>query len=150
MIFKNQLSCVALGLQISLCISCVQNASDQPNTNDAHANLICPVYDSRNWRAWIDQADRSAGSGRLNVSGQLDLPSPGYSIDYTRGTLDRRNPPSLTVHLSLNPPEDAVIQVVHTEKLQLSFDTEVLQYHSLVLMCGDRELAEIVEVTLTE
>gem|GEM_PF-6258316 len=41
--------------------------------------MYISVYERRNWLAWIDTSDSSTGTGRLNITGQIDLPSPGYS-----------------------------------------------------------------------
>ncbi len=139
---------IALIISLALCSSStVQSNNTEPANANARQKMIeCPIYDSQNWHAWFDQLDQSTHTGRLNISGQLQLPSPGYIIEYFTGPLDRHRPPSLRIGIQLKPPVDPVIQVISTEDLRYTVKSSVLHYRSIIIFCGDRQLAEIVDV----
>ena len=111
-------------------------------------NSFCPVIETRNWHAWID------GFGeeelRLNISGEVDLPTPGYQVEWQQGILDRRQPPTQRISLSLIPPEAMVIQVITPTKVNFTMATSILEYRSVMIYCGDQLLAEIPDVTPQE
>lgn len=116
----------------------------------ARRDTDCPIHDSRHWHAWIDQVDPAVGTGRLNISGKVELPSPGYTLIFDPGPLDRRRPPALRIKLIANPPQNGSIQVITNENVRFSNETKVLHYRSIFLICGDQQLTEFVDVVPTE
>lgn len=121
-------------------------------TNDPAplATHDCPAYETRNWRAWIEPINNATGRGQLNITGQIDLPSPGYSINLTLGPMDRRHPPSLRINVAAIPPDDAALAVISSEDVSYSVETPVLHYRSIHILCGERQLAELLDVVPTE
>ena len=111
-------------------------------------NSFCPVMESRNWHAWIDRV--AEGESRLNISGEVDLPTPGYKVDWQPGILDRRQPPAQRISLSFVPPEGIVAQVITPTKVNYTMPTSILEYRSVMIYCGDKLLAEIPDVTPQE
>lgn len=110
----------------------------------------CSVVESRNWHAWIDQVADDSLNPRLNIVGQVDTPTPGYEIVFTPGALDRRRPPSLRITLTAEPPDGIVTQVIDTQNVSFKLETDILEYRSIIVVCGDKQLAEMVGVTPTE
>jgi len=86
------------------------------------------------------------GGARLNVSGEVDLPTPGYSASWTVGPTDRRNPPGQRLGLAFAPPEGIVSQVLVTEQLQFQMETAITEYRVVLIGCGDEAVAEITEI----
>ncbi len=111
----------------------------------AAAEDRCPIYETRAWHAWVDQAGED-GANRLIVFGQVDLPSPGYAIDWEQGPMDRMNPPSLRLRLTATPPDGVVIQVITPTDVTLALPTAESSFRSVFILCGDRSLVEIPEV----
>jgi len=105
----------------------------------------CPIYETRAWHAWIDNAGEN-GSNRLIVFGQVDLPSPGFIVDWEAGPMDRMNPPSWRVRLRATPPNGAVAQVIMPTDLTMILPTDISRFRSIVILCGDRSLVEISDV----
>ena len=111
-------------------------------------NSFCPVLKTRNWHAWIDRLGEK--ESRLNIRGEVDLPTPGYQVEWQPGILDRRQPPAQRLTLSLVPPEGMVIQVITPTKVNFTMPTSILEYRSVMIYCGDKLLAEIPDVTPQE
>ncbi|ELS02472.1 hypothetical protein Xen7305DRAFT_00021860 [Xenococcus sp. PCC 7305] len=109
---------------------------------------FCPVLESRNWHAWIDRVAEK--EPRLNISGEVDLPSPGYIVEVQPGILDRRQPPAQRLSLSFTSPEGVVAQVITPTKVSYTMPTPILEYRSVMIYCGDKLLAEIPDVTPQE
>ena len=108
----------------------------------------CPVMGSRNWHAWIDRV--AENESRLNISGEVDLPTPGYQVEVKPGILDRRKPPAQRFSLSFTPPDGIVAQVITPTKVSYTMSTSILEYRSVIIYCGDKLLAEIPDVTPQE
>ncbi len=128
------------------------NTEGQQNINNAIAettdNSSCPVIESRNWHAWIDRV--AENEPRLNISGEVDLPTPGYQVEVKPGILDRRQPPAQRFSLSFTRPDGIVAQVITPTKVSYTMPTSILEYRSIMIYCGDRLLAEIPDVTPQE
>ncbi len=150
------LTCMTL---LSLVIAgCVVNPSievqteENSNANSALSptidNSFCPVMETRDWHAWIDRV--GLDESRLNISGYVDLPTPGYQVEWQPGILDRRQPPAQRITLSLVPPEGMVMQVITPTKVNFTMPTSILKYRSVMIYCGDKLLAEIPNVTSQE
>ncbi len=144
---------VLLAMTLSACAQSGPTESPPPESIDNVSQSVsnaCPAYETRNWRAWIDTSDSSTGTGRLNITGQIDLPSPGYSIDVTKGRLDKRNPPLLRINVAPMPPEGAALAVITSEDVLYSVETPILRYRSIVVLCGERRLAELMDVVSSQ
>ena len=44
----------------------------------------CPVLESRNWTAWVNAMPGPDMKPALHVAGEIDLPTPGYTISWRR------------------------------------------------------------------
>ena len=111
-------------------------------------NTSCLAMNSRNWHAWIDRQENK--KPRLNISGEVDLPTPGYTVTWKPGILDRKQPPTQNLSVSFTPPEGIVIQVITSTKVSFTMPSEILEYRSVQIYCGDQKLAEIQGVKATE
>lgn len=103
----------------------------------------CAVINSRNWKAWT--APDGTGT-TLHVSGEVDLPTPGYSAVLRLGASDRAMPPGQIVHLDLTAPEGLVAQVVTATPVALESPGAYPQYASVAILCGDSSIAVIAPV----
>ena len=105
--------------------------------------MTCPVIDSRNWKAWT----ASDGTGMtLYVSGEVDLPTPGYAATLRFGASDRAMPPGQIVHLDLAAPDGLVAQVVTATPVAGETPGAYPEYRSLTVLCGETSLATIAPV----
>lgn len=103
----------------------------------------CPVVDSRNWKAWT----QSDGTGMtLRITGEVDLPTPGYAATLTLGASDRAMPPGQFVSLEATPPEGLVAQVVTATPVSVEAPGAYPEYRSVTITCGAVTLAEIAPV----
>ena len=116
------------------------NSAIAQNTN----NSFCPVLETRNWHAWIERVGEDGA--RLNISGEVSLPTPGYQVEWQPGILDRRKPPAQRISVSFLPPEGIVAQVITPTKINYTMSTSILEYRSVMISCGDKLLAEIPHV----
>ena len=112
-----------------------------------NANM-CKVLESSNWQASVKKID--AGSLSLYITGDVMMPSSGYGIEWNRGPMDRRQPPSLRLILNTIPPTQGVanIQVLTQQNVEFTMDSPVPKYRSIIILCGDKKLAEIQDVKL--
>ena len=117
---------------------------DDKMVNNAN---ICNVYESSNWQAAVKKND--AGNLNLKVTGDVVMPTPGYKIEWNRGPMDRRQPPSLRLILKATPPAGvASIQVLTQQNVEFIMDSPVPKYRSIIILCGDKKLSEIQDVAL--
>jgi hypothetical protein len=103
----------------------------------------CAVIDSRNWKAWT--APDGTGT-TLHVSGEVDLPTPGYSAILRLGASDRAMPPGQIVHLDLTAPEGLVAQVITATPVAIESPGAYPEYASVTILCGDSSIAVIAPV----
>ena len=124
--------------------------SAKQNTEErvTETNTTCPAMESRNWHAWIDRV--AENEPRLNISGEVDLPTPGYKVEWQPGILDRRNPPTQRISISFIPPEGVVTQVITPTEVSFTMPSPILKYRSVAIYCGDKLLADIPDVMLSE
>ena len=146
---------VTLSLLIAGCIYNSQtktNTEEQQNIDNASVKTtdssVCPVVASRNWHAWIDPV--AGNEPRLNISGEVDLPTPGYQVEVKPGILDRRQPPAQRFSLSLTPPDGIVTQVITPTKVSYTMPKSLWEYRSIMIYCGEKLLADIPDVTPQE
>ena len=116
----------------------------EPDVLVQETSRTCPVLESRDWWAAIEQGDPK----QLTITGVVTLPTPGYTFSWKLGVADRSMQPRAVYHLTATAPQGMVTQV-------LSDDTVVYRglaltdaYRAVVVMCGDQILAEIQEVRI--
>ena len=120
-----------------------------PQETVVHINE-CPVYESRHWHAWIDRYSSTEGTNRLNITGQIDLPTPGYTINWKTGIQDRAMPPSQRFILELIPPDGMAMQMISPTNVSFKTETPLLEFREVLIYCGDKLLATMPYVTPTE
>lgn len=109
----------------------------------------CPVYETRNWHAWVDKGAGDGGT-RLIVAGQLDFPTPGYLVEWVEGPLDRMQPPAFRLRVNAIPPDGMTLQAITSEDVMYKQPNNYTEYRAVLVFCGNRLLAEIPDVKLTD
>ena len=106
----------------------------------------CPVIDSRDWQAWINAMPGPDAKPMLIVIGEVDMPTPGYTIAITLGPMDRMMPPGQYLDLSATAPDGMVAQVVTPTPVRFETPAVYSEYRKIVVRCGGTLLAEITDV----
>ena len=104
--------------------------------------------ESRNWHAWIDRV--AENKPKLVISGEVDLPTPGYKVEWQPGILDRRQPPAQRLSISFTPPDGVVARVITPTKVSYTMPSLLLEYRSVMIYCGDKLLADLRDVVPTD
>lgn len=131
----------------------IQNTLEKQNTEEqvvkpTNTTTSCPIVESRNWHAWIDRV--AENEPRLVISGEVDLPTPGYEVEWRSRILDRRQPPAQGLSIFFTPPNGIVAQVITPTEVSFTMPSPVLEYRSVMIYCGDKLLADIPDVTPTD
>ena len=84
----------------------------------------------------------------LHISGEVNLPTPGYAVTLEAGPADRAMPPSQRFRLKATPPNGMVTQVVTPTRVTFHEAATYPAYRSIVILCGQRVLASINEVPM--
>ncbi len=154
MLSKVLIATFALGLGLSGCANgrgsgSVSNpvASEVKNVSEpSAANLPWPILGSRNWQAVITPATDGSGSNKLVISGELDLPTPGYRVSWIPGPLDRRNPPRQSINLELLRPEGMVMQVVTPTPVVIEISPASPRYREIVIIHQGEPVVSLSDV----
>lgn len=109
-------------------------------------NSDCPVIDSRDWSAWLDTMPSLEPGPRLNIYGEVDLPTPGYTVEWQEGPADRANPPGQRMKLILTPPGGIVAQVVTPTPVKYQAKATYPAYREIIILCGGEALATITDI----
>lgn len=105
----------------------------------------CAVADSRNWTAHINALPGPNAQRTLVVSGEVDLPTPGYTVTLREGPADRSAQPVQQLILETTAPSGMVTQVI--TPTEVSYSGPALgAYSGINIMCGGASLATINEV----
>ena len=135
-------------LAAALCLSACTPTEPVPIAAvDPSQIRACPVIESRDWKAWIDAMPMVGTDGnRLHIAGEVDLPTPGYSVELIPGPADRAMPPSQRFSLVATPPDGIVAQVVTPTPVRYQGKAMYPAYRSIKVSCGGKPLAAIPEV----
>ena len=143
---------IVTGCSTKANLSEAQNILEKQNVKEQVAEpantTSCPVKSSRNWYAWIDRV--AENEPRLVISGEVDLPTPGYKVEWRSGIRDRSQPPAQRLSISFTPPEGTVIQVITPTEVSFTMPSLLLEYSSVMIYCGEKLLAEIPDVVPTD
>ncbi|WP_428408055.1 hypothetical protein [Hyphococcus sp.] len=125
-------------------------APEESEMADGREAMACPVIDSRNWSAWVNAMPGPDAKLTLHVTGEIDLPTPGYDIAWEPGIADRSMTPVQRLMLTATPPEGMAAQVFTTETVKYEGPALVKTYGGVIVLCGGEPLAEITEVMVAE
>jgi hypothetical protein len=112
----------------------------------------CPVIETRNWSAFVNAMPGPGARPELIVSGQVRVPSAGYSVELVAGWTDRSLPPVQTVELIALPPFGPAAQVVTAMDVRLAMPAPATRpggaapFRAVRVVCGEAELAYISPV----
>jgi len=105
----------------------------------------CAVRDSRNWTAHINALPDPDAQRILTVNGEVDLPTPGYTITLREGPADRSAQPVQQFALETYAPDGMVAQVI--TPVQISYSGPALGAYSRIdIMCNGAAIATISDV----
>lgn len=105
----------------------------------------CPIVSSSNWSAHIETSEQ--GENTLSIKGDIELPSPAYSVILEQGMADKSAIPSQHFNLKIEQVDGMFIQMVTPMTLEHSAPSIAKQYRSIVIHCGDQVIASIENVT---
>jgi hypothetical protein len=106
----------------------------------------CAALASRKWDATLTRASGATPKYILNVVGEVDLPTPGYTPVWKMGVSDRANPPGLQLLLSFDPPKEVDTQVVTINPVRFSMEVSSSRLRYIMVKCGDATLARIPDI----
>jgi hypothetical protein len=128
----------------------VQDNSKLPVEVTAHGSVNCPILKSGKWYAWLDKFTKKDGQYRLNINGEVIMPTPGFAMQWSVGPTDRMQPPSLRLSLLPKASNLMVIQVLTKVPVKYSLETPISEFSSISIFCGEKLLSRIEGVTLTD
>ena len=131
--------------------ACGQQQVKPPILTEEPVVNACSIYETRNWHAWLDKYNVVEGKYRLNISGQVDLPSAGYEITWKMGIADRAHPPGQRVILTAIKNEHAMsVQVITPTEVAFKQEVPYSAYRNIMIYCGDRLLVSLSDVQLND
>lgn len=146
----NLIGFIALPLFVACGTHDIKKSTNQMQEETSVKNH-CHIYDTRNWHAWLDTFDVAKGKYRLNITGEVDLPSPGYELTWKMGIADRAFPPGQNIMLSAKKPDGRMaIQVITPTAVSLTQEVPYAAYRKVDIFCGDKLLTTITNVQLTD
>ncbi|MBD58719.1 MAG: hypothetical protein CL808_01170 [Citromicrobium sp.] len=103
-------------------------------------------YDSRDWQAETLTIVGSDAQSTLTITGEVDMPTPGWSLELIEGPADRMQPPGLRFRLEAEGPDGIVTQVITPTKVRYEAPTPYSDIREIIITCGDETLVTIDNV----
>jgi hypothetical protein len=110
----------------------------------------CPVIESSNWAAWVNAMPGPGATKELIATGEVTMPTPGYTLTLTAGMADRSATPVQQLILTATPPAGPVTQVLTTEKVRYQGPAITMTYRAVRIMCGGQMLGEVPDVPVAQ
>lgn len=124
-----------------------QAVLSEPIVESDRAMAQCPIIDSRDWKAWIDRMPKVDQPGpRLHVAGEIDLPTPGFTVSVTEGPMDRAMPPGLRLNIAATPPDGMAAQVITPTPVKYEGPAAFDAYRAIYIVCEGQGIAEITQI----
>jgi hypothetical protein len=117
----------------------------EPSTMKVNQTKECPIVSSSDWSAHIATSEQ--GERMLSIKGDIELPSPAYSVILEQGMADKSATPSQHFNLKIEQVDGMFIQMITPMTLEHSAPSIAKQYRSIVIHCGDQVIASIENVT---
>lgn len=104
-------------------------------------------YDSRGWKAWVNAMPGPGRNGpTLYITGEVDMPTPGWSLTLVEGPADRMQPPGLRFRLEAERPGGMTTQVITPTQVRYAEPTPYREIREIIITCGGEALATIDDV----
>ncbi|GAB5347345.1 hypothetical protein [Alteriqipengyuania sp. 357] len=132
----------------TLCLAACAPYEDVPEATPPMAN--CPVNDSRDWQAWINMMPGPNAKPTLHIQGEVDMPTPGWSVELIGGPADRMQPPGLRFRLEAEKPDGMTMQVITPTEVRYAETTPYSQIRQIIVTCGDEALVTIEDVPVVQ
>ena len=107
-------------------------------------------YDSRNWQATIDRMPGPGAAPMLHITGEIDMPMPGYEVRLVAGPADRMMPPGVHFRLESERPDGIVPQVIAPTKVEYREKTPYPEIRRIIIGCGEKTVATISPVPVVQ
>jgi hypothetical protein len=117
---------------------------------EAPTASTCAVIANRNWTAHINAMPGPGAQRTLIVSGEVDLPTPGYTATLDLGPADRSATPVQQLIVNTTAPTGIVAQVVTPYPVRYEGPAIAQQYRAVRIMCGGQQLAEITDIVVAQ
>lgn len=146
---KNAGKCALLLAATSALASCA-TANQEAEVGPAPVYELseCPVLASRGWSAWINAMPGPGAKPTLHITGEVDLPTPGFKLELIEGPMDRMMPPGQRFSLAATKPDGMVAQVVTPMPVNYTAEAKSQQYGSITIGCGGKVLAHIENIQI--
>ena len=132
----------------TLSLSACAPYPDEPG--DAPPAAGCPAYKARDFKAWIDTMPGPGARPTLHITGEVDMPTPGYSVKLVAGPADRMQPPGWRFQLDAKKPNGMVTQVITPTPVRFDGPTPYPQIREIIITCGGEALARIEDVPVVQ
>lgn len=116
--------------------------NNKPVVHSSNPDRVCPVLGSQDWRAWLNKMPGDTSS-QLHLSGEIELPSPGYTVSVRVGPLDRMRPPTQIMVLEIEPPAGPAAAVMTSRTVTYAGPALVAKYAGIRVVCGSDPIASI-------
>ncbi|MEO1673220.1 MAG: hypothetical protein AAFR77_20985, partial [Cyanobacteria bacterium J06631_2] len=80
---------------------------------------------------------------RLNISGEVDLPTPNYTVKWKLENGDRFSSLARNISIAFIPLEGIVIQVVTPTEVSFSMPLSTPDLKTVRIYCGDKLFTEM-------
>jgi hypothetical protein len=147
---KNHLLVAALALAACGQTNTTTEPAPTPAAEASAAAGNCAVVANRNWTAHINAMPGPNAQRTLIVTGEADLPTPGYTVALDLGPADRSAIPVQQLVINTTAPTGIVSQVVTPYPVRYEGPAIAQQYRAVRIMCGGQQLAEITDIVTAQ
>ena len=122
------------------------SVGEAPSPEPGREVVDCPVIESRGWTAWINAMPGPEAVRTLHISGEVDLPTPGYTVELVPGPADRMMPPGQRFSLVATASSGMAEQVVTPTPARYQGKATYPAYREIIIGCGGKVLARISNI----
>ena len=98
----------------------------------------------------LTQIVGSDAQSTLTITGEVDMPTPGWSVKLVEGPADRALPPGVRFRLEAEKPGGMTMQVITPTEVRYSAPSTYPEIREIIVLCGDKVLARIDDVPVAQ
>jgi hypothetical protein len=108
------------------------------------APAACPIASS-DWHAWVNAMPGPNSGPKLIISGQVTVPTGGYSFGWSDFRVAESYPVQVFVNLTATPPAGMATQALVTQQVRGEWPLSP-PVGSVTIQCGGKTVARIAPV----